>query len=357
MQHAINNLPIPNREYKVLVRCFTFNQKQYIEDTLNGFAMQKTDFPFVCLVMDDASTDGEQDTIRSWMENQCDLTKSEVYEIQTADIIYVPHRTNLNCFMVFYFLKENLYCQKEKKMSHVIPWRNSCKYEAFCEGDDYWVDPLKIQKEYTYLESNPQKSLVYTNCNVYLQDEGKLHKDVFTSGYLRNAFDYKNFLLNSNYLAPCSWMGTERYMRLEVPPSIVDATLYTALSLFETDSIGYINETTCTYRVIHEGASHSSDLKKRYKYAKNVLSTYKLFINKTSNIFTANELVKFYNERYRHLLPYALVLNDSEMLKEILSYRNLNLDTKGKLMIVLSKMPPFKKYMRIRLTKLLKKGL
>ena len=57
------NYPAPKQEYKVLVRCFTFNHSKYIEDTLNSFAMQQTNFPFVCLVIDDASTDGEQEVI------------------------------------------------------------------------------------------------------------------------------------------------------------------------------------------------------------------------------------------------------------------------------------------------------
>lgn len=57
------NYPAPKQEYKVLVRCFIFNHSKYIEYTLNGFAMQQTNFPFVCLVIDDASTDGEQEVI------------------------------------------------------------------------------------------------------------------------------------------------------------------------------------------------------------------------------------------------------------------------------------------------------
>ena len=60
------NYPTPKQEYKVLVRCFTFNQSKYIEETLNGFAMQQTNFPFVCLVVDDASTDGTSDALKKF---------------------------------------------------------------------------------------------------------------------------------------------------------------------------------------------------------------------------------------------------------------------------------------------------
>ena len=55
--------PAPEQEYKVLVNCATFNHSKYIEEALNGFAIQQTNFPFVCYILDDASTDGEQDVI------------------------------------------------------------------------------------------------------------------------------------------------------------------------------------------------------------------------------------------------------------------------------------------------------
>lgn len=52
-----------NTKFKVSVRCFTYNQADYITDTMDGFTMQQTNFPFVCCIVDDASTDGEQNVI------------------------------------------------------------------------------------------------------------------------------------------------------------------------------------------------------------------------------------------------------------------------------------------------------
>ena len=86
----------------MLVRCFTYNQSKYIEDALNGFAMQQTNFPFVCLVMDDCSTDGEQEVIKAWMQRECDMEKSEVIEIPTSVVFIVPHKTNTSCSFAFY---------------------------------------------------------------------------------------------------------------------------------------------------------------------------------------------------------------------------------------------------------------
>lgn len=155
------NYPTPKQEYKVLVRCFTFNHSKYIEDALNGFAMQQTNFPFVCLVMDDASTDGEQTVIKKWMERECDMDRAETIDIPTSVVIIVPHKTNSSCSFAFYLLKQNLYGTGDKKMNHVYPWREKSEYEALCEGDDYWIDPLKLQKQVDFMESNPECTMSF----------------------------------------------------------------------------------------------------------------------------------------------------------------------------------------------------
>ena len=153
------NFPAPKQEYKVLVRCSTFNHSKYIEEALNGFTMQQTNFPFVCLVMDDASTDGEQEVIRTWMERECDMVRAETIDIPTSMVIIVPHKTNSSCTFAFYLLKQNLYRVKGEKKKHIDPWREKCEYEALCEGDDYWIDPLKLQKQVDVLVDNQDYSM------------------------------------------------------------------------------------------------------------------------------------------------------------------------------------------------------
>lgn len=171
--------PSPKQEYKVLVRCFTYNHKDYIEDALNGFAMQQTDFPYVCLVVDDASTDGEQEVIKKWMECECDMSKAEIIDIPTSAVIIVPHRVNQSCEFAFYMFKQNLYGTGEKKMNHVYPWRERCKYEAMCEGDDYWTDPLKLQKQVDFLEANPEYTMCFARAIEHYED-GSREDELFS---------------------------------------------------------------------------------------------------------------------------------------------------------------------------------
>ena len=198
------NYPAPKQEYKVLVRCSTFNQSKYIKDALNGFAMQQTDFPFVCLVMDDASTDREQEVIKKWMESECNMSKAETIDIPTSVVIIVPHKTNAFCTFTFYLLKQNLYGTDDRKMNHVYPWREKCEYEALCFHsaflkkeikDNYNLDFSNIEdRDYSADELLakwivPTASMLYKLeiCNYHLNDRSKfLNGDILL--VLQSAF-------------------------------------------------------------------------------------------------------------------------------------------------------------------------
>lgn len=160
----------PKQNYKVLVNCMTYNQSKYIEDALEGFAMQKTNFPFVCLVMDDASTDGEQEVIKAWMERECDMMKAEYFEIEFSNIVIVPHKANLSCSFAFYMLKQNLY-STGKKGPLIQPWLDHSDYEALCEGDDYWTNPDKMRRQVEILDNNRYLSSCYSGFDSYINGE------------------------------------------------------------------------------------------------------------------------------------------------------------------------------------------
>ena len=159
-------------KFKVCVRCFTFNQAKYIEDAMNGFVMQQTDFPFVCCIVDDASTDGEQDVIKKYMDMHFDNSPTSVsFEKETdyADVLYAQHKVNKNCYFAIILLKENHYSQNKTKMQYLKEWRNICEYEAICEGDDYWIESNKLQEQVNYMQNNIGCSLCHTGFS-FLQD-------------------------------------------------------------------------------------------------------------------------------------------------------------------------------------------
>jgi len=123
-----------NKEIGVSINCLAFNHEKYIRKTLEGFVMQKTSFPFEVLVHDDASNDNTAGIIREFEEKYPDIIRP-IYQ------------------------KENQYSKRVSiQMLYVLP-RVRGKYLAFCEGDDYWTDESKLQKQYDLLESIPGCSM------------------------------------------------------------------------------------------------------------------------------------------------------------------------------------------------------
>lgn len=169
--------------YKLCVRCFTYNQSSYIEQTLDGFCMQETTFPFVCTIIDDASTDGEQEIIKKYLLEHFDLQdKSTTRNIETSDYIlfFARHKLNINCFFAVLFLKYNHYSIKKDKFQYISEWLDVVRYEALCEGDDYWIDSGKLQKQVTFLEENLDYVLCFHNVKVFKQQENELVDDFIT---------------------------------------------------------------------------------------------------------------------------------------------------------------------------------
>lgn len=167
-------------KFKVCCRCFTFNQAKYITDAMNGFTMQQTSFPFVCTIVDDASTDGEQDVIRKYVEHNFDFSEGSVAfykETDYAHITYAQHKTNKNCYFAVLYLKENHYSQRKPKMGYLSEWRDMCQYEALCEGDDWWIVPDKLEKQVDYLDKHNDYSMCFHNA--YIHYEGKSNDKLF----------------------------------------------------------------------------------------------------------------------------------------------------------------------------------
>lgn len=112
----------------VSICCTTYNHEPYIAEAINGFLMQETDFPFEILIRDDCSTDNTVEIVKQYYNQYPNLIKP-VFE------------------------KENTYSKGVKPMPQLYQ-RAKGKYIALCEGDDYWTDPLKLQKQVEFLKGS-----------------------------------------------------------------------------------------------------------------------------------------------------------------------------------------------------------
>src|SRR3972149_8846841 len=126
----------------VSVCCITYNHEAYIRNSIEGFLMQITTFPIEIIIHDDASIDNTSDIIRE-------------YEIKYPEIIKAIYQT------------ENQW-SKGIKPSPTYVWpRARGKYIALCEGDDYWTDPHKLQKQVDFMENHQEYSLCSHRYSIY----------------------------------------------------------------------------------------------------------------------------------------------------------------------------------------------
>lgn len=168
--------PTPPKDcFKINVRSITYNHAPYIEDCLNGVAMQKTDFPFVHHVIDDCSTDGEQDVIKAWIERECDIDNADFYDNDICTITIAKHRNNPNYTISAYFLKQNMYGNPRKCELYKL-WDNVCPYIAFCEGDDFWKLSHNLQTKVDWLEAHNDFSACMSNVDIFIQSPFPLWK-------------------------------------------------------------------------------------------------------------------------------------------------------------------------------------
>ena len=147
--------------YTVATLCYTYNQASYIEDALNGFAIQNTSFPVVFIIIDDASTDGEQGILRDWSNaNLVCIKEAGCYteEKPYGTVLFLRHKDKENSFFVLLLLSKNLYRRPDLKLSYIKEWYDDAKYFAFCEGDDYWTNPNKLQIQVDFLDNHKDYS-------------------------------------------------------------------------------------------------------------------------------------------------------------------------------------------------------
>lgn len=133
----------------VSICCITYNHGEFIEDALNSFLMQETEFPFEIIIHDDASTDNTQSIIRQYEEKYPSIIKT-------------------------IFQQENRYSKGISVANYYIPHLRGI-YVAHCEGDDYWTDRFKLKKQIEFLEDNPDYIACYHNVRVVDEYKQKLH--------------------------------------------------------------------------------------------------------------------------------------------------------------------------------------
>lgn len=239
------------------VVCTTYNHELYIRECLNGFVIQRTNFPIEIIVHDDASTDSTVDIVKEYEDKY-------------------PHLFN-NIYRT-----ENWYSQGKDILGYLSTQKARGKYIAICEGDDYWTDPLKLQKQVDFLEANAGYALVYTGVqkvnsnsepmvrNMLKGVSGNITKYFFTQG---NPIITASVCFRSKYLLEYG----EEIKKIPFGLKMGDLPLWIYISLH--GKFKYIEDKTTSYRILNESASHSKSKERVISFIANTRDVLLYFNN------------------------------------------------------------------------------
>lgn len=202
----------------VHTRTMTYMHENFIRDCIEGILMQRTTFPVQVLIHDDASTDKTAEIVREYHSKYPNLIKA-------------------------YYQTENSYSKKDKheRRSTFWSWRIG-KYEAVCEGDDYWADPHKLQKQADFLEANADYVLCYHDA-VIIDERGQVVKNSLVANKYKRNLSADELKKHSNVIPTAS--VCYRNNTVERPPEIFnvpagDTFFYSILGLY--GKAGYLAE-------------------------------------------------------------------------------------------------------------------
>ncbi|MGI6322517.1 MAG: glycosyltransferase [Bacteroidales bacterium] len=227
----------------VSIGCITYNQVNYIKNTIEGFLLQRTTFPIEIIIHDDASNDNTQQIIREYEEKYPNLIGA-IYQ------------------------SENQYSKGVKPLINIVFNKARGKYIAICEGDDYWIDPYKLQKQVDFLEKNTEFGLVFTDVqitdknNSVIKNRGYNIRKRYTSGWIFTE------LLKGNFINTCTVVLRKDLMPLSKnnPDKmwfIYDYWLWLRIAI--NSKIYFMNEITSVYRILDNSVSRSPGFKDRRK--------------------------------------------------------------------------------------------
>lgn len=257
----------------VSISCLTYNHEPFIRQCLNGFVMQKTSFTYEVLIHDDASTDKTADIIHEYEQKYPEIIKP-IYE------------------------KENQWNKGRKGTIIFNLPRAKGKYIALCEGDDYWIDPHKLQKQVDFLEDNPEYAMVYTLSQIYNQKKNTFEENLFGSEYK----GYDNLLAYNQISTLTTCIRSKVMLDYidDIKPQkrkwlMGDYPMWLWIGYYY--KIKFFPYITSVYRVLEESASHSKDIERNEKF---ILSTIDIttFYIKKFNLSPSNTYYHALNDYY-----------------------------------------------------------
>lgn len=230
------------------ISCITYNHEPFLRECFEGFLIQKTNFSFEILIHDDASTDGTRKIIEEYTAKYPDLFFPFYQE-------HNQYSKGVRCMMVRFNFP-----------------RARGKYIALCEGDDYWTDPYKLQKQVDFLENNKNFSICFTDYKVFEQNSKYFYFPELIKKYRNQSVFSRNQLILTNFIPTPTVMFKHRkdvFTKLDLNLYPGDWFLHILNS--EYGLIKFLPFESAVYRK-HDGGvcSSSSPIDNNKKYIKSI---------------------------------------------------------------------------------------
>lgn len=246
----------------VSILCITFNHEKFIAQTIEGFLIQKTNFKFEIIIHDDASTDKNVEIIK-------------LYQAKNPELF--------DCV----FQTENQYSKKDGSLENAIFSTPRGKYIALCEGDDFWTDPFKLQKQVDFLEKNEEYGLVHHEADYLFQKSGKSVKNHHQTNKINpsRGFVFEELLDNNNIYTPtvifrASLLKHFMAIDVNVRSKFLMGDYVMWLEFSQHCKFYYLPESMATYRVLENSASKSTSYEKEMSFLNSYFDIKSFFMNR-----------------------------------------------------------------------------
>jgi glycosyltransferase involved in cell wall biosynthesis len=260
---------------KVSVLCLTYNHEIFIKDALEGILNQQTNFYFELLIRDDCSTDRTANIIKE-------------YELKYPNIIKPI------------YLKENEYSKGLAPLHQILKETLLGEYIAICEGDDYWCDPLKLQKQVDFLEVNPEFIGCSHNTKVLRENSKNNQEEFIVNNPQKDIFTIDDFTKGEAYFHTTSYLYRYKENRDAICRIFYRfrGDWFLSMVFASFGPIKYIDEVMSVYRIHDKGVW--SELSAQEQVMKNLEGG--LHINKAFDYA--------YEENLMQLFARVFITND-----------------------------------------------
>lgn len=283
----------------------TYNHESFIAEAIEGVLMQETDFLYQLVIGEDYSTDNTLEICKKYAANypeKIKLLSSEKNWGMNSNY----NRTFEAC---------------------------SAKYIALCEGDDYWTDPLKLQKQVDFLEENEDFGMVCTDYHKYYQESGKFKYNCFKFDKYKNEVKFEDYVLDRSTIGTKTVVLRNRLLAdytkevlvdLNIQFNVGDSPLWLYVAI--KSRIKVLKDVTAVYRILNNSACHFDNPQKHHSFVMKGFEVPDFFLSHYD--FPPELIIRNENKKLKSTMHYAFKIKNTNLFNEHydkIKYRDLKI--------------------------------